>query len=47
MKNYSTVNITVNSINDAPILTITNFQKSNEFVFPDEEILIDVDISDG
>jgi hypothetical protein len=42
----ATVNITVNSVNDAPILTITNFQKSNEFVFPDEEILIDVDISD-
>jgi hypothetical protein len=42
----ATVNITVNSVNDAPILTITNFVKSNEFVFPDEEILVDVDISD-
>jgi len=42
----ATVNVTVNSVNDAPILTITNFDKSNEFVFPGEEILVDVDISD-
>ena len=42
----ATVNISINSVNDAPILTITNFEKSNEFVFPGEEILVDVVISD-
>ena len=41
-----TVNITVNPVNDAPAITITSFTSSNEFVLPDEQLAVGVNISD-
>ena len=42
----ATVNITVNPVNDAPVMTITSFSNSNEFVLPDEQVSVGVNISD-
>lgn len=42
----ATVNINVNSVNDAPELIIISFSNSDSFVFPDEQISVDVSISD-
>jgi len=42
----ATVNITVNAVNDAPELVIINFSQEDSFILPDENILVDVNISD-
>ena len=42
----ATVNITINPVNDAPVITITSFTGSNEFVLPDDQLVVGVNISD-